>query len=468
VEIAVRSHMRAGVIALSASAIVLSPLAPSTPAVHLPSPSEVSSAAVRLAAAYNPLQPWIDVFQTAGADVQQLGQAFFQAPAVLLQQILANQVTHIGEVLKNPGSIGTVLGQVAKNVGAVVQAATLLNTDYNGPQIYGSADGWHNILVQEIPKLLPTVGNAQATKLITNVLNVLASPLSGVAIGLAGPLLSPVVALVNSATAVIKSLMAGHLVAAVQSLINIPAQMVGAVLNGATINLNGLAPLINNAHILSDDTTLHGLSLALGGLLSPGAVGDGGTSGTVFGVGGSIVNALGQSLTTSMMGFPLDLDIPGQAVGPIGALIGFGRALAKALGWSGTGNPLAAKSASATAGAAGTQAVAASATSIPSTTTKGVTVSPTKVVAAASTTTKPKAAVASTTESDSVKTDTRKTDTVKADTGKTDSGKTDAGKTDSSTSASTKSDSSKSDSSKSSKHQHRSKHNSAKSSTHSK
>lgn len=341
-EIAVRSPLKAGVIAVSASAIALSPFAPTPTAMHLPSPSAVSTAAVRLAAAYNPLQPWIDAFQLAGADMQALGQTFSQAPAVLLQQILANQVTHIGEVLKNPGSIGTVLGQVVKNVQSVVQAATLLNTDYNGSQIYGSADGWHNIIVQEIPKLLPTANNPQATEVISQVLNVLASPLSGVLIGLAGPVLSPGVALINTAQQIVTALMAGHAAAALQGLVNTPANVVGAFFNGATVNLDGLVPLINKAGILSDDTTLYGLNLALGGLLSSGAVGEGGTSGTVFGVGGSIVNALGQNFISSMMGFPLSLDIPGQPVGPIGSIIGFGQAIAKAIGWSGTGNPLAA------------------------------------------------------------------------------------------------------------------------------
>lgn len=201
-DVAVRRHSKAGICAATTAAIVVGPLLSTAPATtHLPAPSSVSTAAVQLTAAYNPLQPWRDVFETAGASAQKLGQEFSAAPAVLLQQILANQVTHLRTVLQNPGSIGTVLGQVVKNVQSVVQAATYLNTNYNEGQAYGSLDGWHYMTIQMIPQLLPTANDPRATKVITEVLNVLASPLSGVLIGLAGPAISPAVALVNSLTA---------------------------------------------------------------------------------------------------------------------------------------------------------------------------------------------------------------------------------------------------------------------------
>ena len=141
-NVAVRRHTKAGICAVATAAVVASPLLQSAPVVaHLPALPSVSSAAVQLTAAYNPLQPWRDVFETAGASAQKLGQEFSAAPAVLLQQILANQVTHLRTVLQNPGSIGTVLGQVVKNVQSVVQAATYLNTNYNEGQAYGSLDG---------------------------------------------------------------------------------------------------------------------------------------------------------------------------------------------------------------------------------------------------------------------------------------------------------------------------------------
>ncbi len=341
-NVAVGRHTRAGICAAATAAVVAAPLLQSAPvAAHLPALPSVSTAAVQLTAAYNPLQAWQDVFEAAGANVQKLGAEFSAAPAVLLQQILANQVTHLRTILQNPGSIGTVLGQVVNNVQAVVQAATLLNTDYNTGQAFGSLDGWHYMALNITPKLLPTENDPRATQVITQVLNVLASPLSGVLIGLAGPAISPVVALVNSLTAAGAALSTGDAMAALQHVINIPANVVGGFLNGANLNLGALVPLINGSGLLTHETTLHDLSIQFGGLLTAGVTGVDPVTGAANNIGGSILNSLGQVVTTGVMGFPLDLPIAGQGVGPIGALMSLGQLLAKAIGWSGTGNPLA-------------------------------------------------------------------------------------------------------------------------------
>ncbi|BBX84627.1 outer membrane porin GjpA [Mycolicibacterium aubagnense] len=354
-NVAVRRHTKAGICAATTAAIVVSPLLSSVPAAaHLPALPSVSTAAVQLTAAYNPLQAWKDVFDTAGANAQKLGAEFSAAPAVLLQQILANQVTHLRTILQNPGSIGTVLGQVVKNVQSVVQAATLLNTDYNTGQAFGSLDGWHYMALNIMPKLLPTENDPRATQVITQVLNVLASPLSGVLIGLAGPAISPVVALVNSLTAAGAALSTGDAMAALQQVINIPANVVGGFLNGANLNLGALVPLINGSGLLTHETTLHDLSIQFGGLLTAGVTGVDPVTGAANNIGGSILNSLGQVVTTGVMGFPLDLPIAGQGVGPIGALMSLGQLLAKAIGWSGTGNPLAPAAAAAATAAAPT------------------------------------------------------------------------------------------------------------------
>jgi hypothetical protein len=328
-----------GVSLATAGVIAVSPLAVSIPVVSSPAASTISSAAVRLAADYNPLQPWIDAFQTAGASAKQIGDSFGNAPAVLLQQFLANQAEHLGEVLKNPGSIGTVLGQVGHNIQAAMLASTLLgyNQDEDGFILSQQAlDGWHEILRQSIPKILVEGTPPQAKDLIQQVLNVLSSPLSGVAIGLAGPLISPVVALVNSLHDVVAALVAGDFTTAVQNVINIPANVVGAALNGANMNLDGLVPVLNQMGLLAPGNTLNKLNIQFGGLFSAGVTG-------VYedGIGGSIFNAIGLNTDTDMMGFPLNLDITGRALGPISALMTLGQIVAKAIGWDGTGNPLA-------------------------------------------------------------------------------------------------------------------------------
>lgn len=331
-------RLTVGVSLATAGVLAIGPVAQSPHTAPLSEVPAISSAAVQLAAEYNPWQQWIDAFQTAEASAEKIGEIFNDAPAVLLQQFLVNQIEYIREVLQNPGNIGTVVNQMAHNLQSAFVSSTLLgfdqNTQFGLPQ--QSLDGWHDILRQSIPKILVEGTPPVAKEIVQQLLNVLSSPLSGVALGLAGPFISPVVALLNSIHDVGTALAAGDFTTAVHNIIDMPANMVGAVLNGANLNLDGLAPVLNKIGLLSG-TTLHNLNIQFGGLLSAGVTG-------VYedGIGGSIFNAIGLNTSTDMMGFPLDLEIAGRAIGPIGALVSLGQILAKAIGWDGTGNPLSA------------------------------------------------------------------------------------------------------------------------------
>lgn len=338
-QVAVRRRRSTLGVSLAAAGVVaISPLTVSTPVA---SPPAIASAAVSLAAEYNPLQPWIDAFRTASAGAERIGEVFTEAPAVLLQQFLANQAGYLDELLQDPGSIGAVFDQIATNIDAAFLASTLIGFDHNSDGMLAaqSLDGWHEILRQSIPKLLPAGTPAQTTELVAEVLNVLSSPLSGVAMGFAGPFISPAVALVNSLHSVVTSLIAGDFAAAVQHVIDIPANIVDGALNGANLNLDGLVPLLNRSGLLSPGTTLHNLNIQFGGLFSPGVTGL-----ADEGIGGSIFNAVGLTTTTDMMGFPLTLPVDGRAIGPLSALVSLSQIVAKAIGWSGTGNPLATSS----------------------------------------------------------------------------------------------------------------------------
>ncbi|WP_244602241.1 outer membrane porin GjpA, partial [Mycolicibacterium sp. NCC-Tsukiji] len=292
---------------------------------------------MQLTAAYNPLQPWLDAFNTASANAGRIGEAFSEAPAVLLQQFLANQISHVGAILQNPGNIGAVIQDVGQNVKSAITAATLLGTKPEDWTIAGSNDVWHGLVAQMLPNMLPTAGNPQASAIVTQVVNVLASPLSGVLMGLVGPGISPVVALVNSITKIATSLAAGDAMTAAQAAINIPAAMVNGFLNGANLNLDVLAPLITKTMPAGNE--LQKLNIQFGGLFTAGVTGM-----DMTGIGGSILNSLGLTAETVLApGFPLE--ITGQGIGPIGALVNLSHLLAKAIGWSGTGNPLAPKAA---------------------------------------------------------------------------------------------------------------------------
>ncbi len=97
-------------------------------------------------------------------------------------------------------------------------------------------------------------------------------------------------------------------------LLNLPANVVDGFLNGATLNLDALVPLIAGAGVLPEGTTINRLGIAFGGLLSPGTAANTIPVGEVVsggGIGGSIFNSIDLSITSDALGFPITLDAPG-------------------------------------------------------------------------------------------------------------------------------------------------------------
>lgn len=172
--------------------------------------------------------------------------------------------------------------------------------------------------------------------LLSTITNFASSPFSGVLIGAVGPFISPVVSLWNSAGSVFADATSGNLTGALGHLIDTPANLVNAVFNGAELNIDALAPTFNP--FVEDGSggaeKLTGLSVAFGGLFSPGQVVDGASGDMFYGVGGSAFNSLGMDLSF----FPPDdfaggsIEIPAVPVGPIGATAGLISILGRALG----------------------------------------------------------------------------------------------------------------------------------------
>ena len=168
--------------------------------------------------------------------------------------------------------------------------------------------------------------------LIAALDNFAASPLSGVLIGLAGPFISPEVALLNSVDSALTDVSAGDPTAALTELEDTPINVVNAFFNGATLNLDSLAPLFESFVSTGDGggESITGLSFAFGGLFSPGSVVDG-VGDVENGVGGSLLNSLGLDLAFQL---PDDdagatVDVPAIGVGPIGTVDGLLNTLAE-------------------------------------------------------------------------------------------------------------------------------------------
>jgi hypothetical protein len=242
------------------------------PDVHLPS---IQSAAVELAASMsamasapvvNPIEQWTQVVQAAVANLGAIGQQLAADPAPILQQILANQSAD-GVILGNASAAAsTALTTAAQALPAAFQTAakSLEAGDVTGavaaltapvlPLVLGlydagftGADAWQ--VVQN------TVQNVE------NVVNVVPAIGLPAIIAVAAPLISVINANTAVAQAVVTAARAGDLEGVATALINDPATVTGAFLNGYG--------------------DLPGLGFPVGGLLSGPGIIPGFTSGTI-------------------------------------------------------------------------------------------------------------------------------------------------------------------------------------------
>ncbi|WP_131721517.1 outer membrane porin GjpA [Mycolicibacter heraklionensis] len=328
-----RPWIPVGLALLGAGTLAATPVALPTPNLHNP--------AVQLTAGeFDPIIPWVDAFNTASANVTALSDFFFEAPAATWQQAIVNQIGYLGQLVQNPGSIGDIFTQIGDHLQTASESFVLGGApdEVISATLPHTLEAAHTQLYNLLPLVLEAflqLDPATVDSVMTTV-DYLASPLSGVLMGLVGPFVSPIVELVNSVEVITDDLSGDNpdVTAALNDLINIPANLTNAFLNGATLDLSGLLPLLSEEGILPEGVVFTSLGIAFGGLLTPGA-----TDGTIpdnLGIGGSLFNAL-----AFVMQSPLPAGIGGVPVGPMGALESLSQILAGAIGWDGTGNPLA-------------------------------------------------------------------------------------------------------------------------------
>ncbi|CRZ15620.1 outer membrane porin GjpA [Mycolicibacterium neworleansense] len=333
----------AGVVVAAAGMIAAAPgISPVPASVQ----QDIQAGAVRLTAGWDPFAQWQAALDTATAGGKVLGDNFLLAPGVGLQQAIANQLGYAKQLFEDPSSFEAVSQQFAANVMKVATGLTLIGADdaTKDAVLKHTLGGMHGMALDLFPGFLAEGVDVDT---FSAVMSVLASPLSGVLIGSVGPVISPAVALINSAVAISNALQAGDSTTALSSLLGVPAGMVDAFLNGANLNLDALAPMINDAGLINDSVTIAGLNIAFGGLLTPGSTDrstyeytdEEGNKVTIPSVGGSIFNSIGMDIKLGA----LPISVKGEAVGPIGALQGLSQTVGVLLGsgwddWDGKGN----------------------------------------------------------------------------------------------------------------------------------
>lgn len=303
-SVAIRPFTATSLAVLCATMIIPAPQPAAPPGAPAPP--------VQLAAGFDALTPWVQTLDQALTNVTNLVTESVTPPLPLLQQVVVNQIGYLQEFVTDPSAIVDIIGAIWGNLVAAVTT----------PWEYfsGSLDSAHQTLFALLSPFLDPEW--------LDLLDFLASPVSGVLLGTLGMVASPWLELRDSVDATIGAIHDGDAVGALNEIVNIPAQMTDGFLNGyGPVDLTEqLAPILPDLPI----GRIGAVGVELGGLLSPG---------------GSVFNAVGIDVGTTIFGrwvsapgFPAD----GNLVGPLGSLIDLGHAITEAIGWDGVGNPIAA------------------------------------------------------------------------------------------------------------------------------
>lgn len=228
-------RVSAGVALLSAGVVALSPAMAVSTDAHIASLSASVSTAVRLTASTDPLQRWLEVIQTSATNLGAVSQQFFDAPAPILEKIVANQLTN-AEWLSSTGQ--QLLAGLQQSLEAVPAQLQQAAQQLWAGNIVGAVDTFNAALLPPVlnvvfylPELYKVVANAGQN--FANVLAVLPEAVINPVLTLAYPLVSGVNAAAEIAQAVLDAAKAGDVQGVANTLINAPANLINGVLNGA-------------------------------------------------------------------------------------------------------------------------------------------------------------------------------------------------------------------------------------------
>ncbi len=342
-QIFARPLVTAAIILAGAGTIAAAPVSASSP--------EVQTRAVQLTAAGD--VTWDQVFQTALANATDIWNHFSPAPYPDLQQLIVNvpsyldgtrnitsDLTAAGNAAIDPFTpanpepyIYPSLDQTSSTISIDTFLGHLFSIDLPGKaDLLDILTNGLNFNIGPCPLCIPVdipvlqllIGDTAAAQ-VQPYLEFSGSPLSGVLWGDIGTTLSPVLQFNDDITGIADALSGNNpdLTTALQDLVNMPANLTNAFLNGyGDVNVNALLTEFGITVPASGLTP----EVDLGGLLSPA---------------GSLINGLGFTDTLGDCSIACaTFDVPTTAVGPIASMVGLDQAIAEAIGWDGVGNPL--------------------------------------------------------------------------------------------------------------------------------
>lgn len=240
---ALRPYATTGIAIVGAAVIAVSPVLV-TPQ-SLPD-VQVANPAVELTQITNPIELWAQVLGESIANLGDLTDRVLDDPAPILTQIIANQLANAGilaDAAQNAATtIVNALGELPANI------ATALGQLADG-NIVGAVSTLTNAL---LPIGLAIIGPVFAVGTVinnmvqnfANVVETLTDPgvTLPVILGFAGPVLSVLDSLTNTTQAIVTAIGTADLEGLADALINAPARLTDALLNGSG-TLLGFLPL---------------------------------------------------------------------------------------------------------------------------------------------------------------------------------------------------------------------------------
>ena len=245
-HVSARSYLTSGIALFGAGAIALTPITPSSPIPDIAAPA-VSTAVVDLTSTANPIALWAQVIAEAADNVAGIGQDWLSDPALILRQIIANQIGNFDTVIKagqgvvagltnyfTPGNPNGFQASVDKIVGL------LATGNIQEAFSVASFDFFTNLLLFQLGLPLLSSGLAE---IVPNILGNLHAAVSTALNPLTlfpvvGSLLNvfqgPLNALGSTGQEIVDALSAGDVLTALTAVVNIPAALTGAFLNGFT------------------------------------------------------------------------------------------------------------------------------------------------------------------------------------------------------------------------------------------
>jgi hypothetical protein len=218
---------------VGATALVAAPISSSPPDIQVPA---IHAATVELAAVTNPIDQLLELFGATFTNVVGIGGAVVADPAPFLRQVILNQ---LGYAQTTVGGLGaTTSGLLAFVTQTVPPALRQAVAQIAQGDVVGAAQTITNLelplllTLQPLLELLAIPG--QITDNLSNVVKTLTSP--DAVLGLITGTLAPVQAVISAAgfsgQQVVDALGSGDPIGALTAIINVPAVLTGALLNG--------------------------------------------------------------------------------------------------------------------------------------------------------------------------------------------------------------------------------------------